>query len=166
MELHEGDTVMHWTHGLGQVIGVEERVLSERKMVYYAVSIRDMTVWVPDDDQLETRLRLPCTKKEFTHVLDILREEGEALPDDRQERRLKLAERLKDGQAESLCRILRDLNSFRQEHPLNDNDQSMIRQSRQMLLSEWAYVQDITALDAEKELHAMLASGKSGESKE
>ncbi len=35
-----------------------------------------------------------------------------------------LVERLKDGQAESLCRLIRDLNAFQQVHSLNDNDQN------------------------------------------
>lgn len=28
MDFHEGDTVMHWTYGLGQIIRLEERNLS------------------------------------------------------------------------------------------------------------------------------------------
>ena len=31
MNIQVGDTVMHWTYGLGQVIGMEERIISERK---------------------------------------------------------------------------------------------------------------------------------------
>ncbi len=53
MDFHEGDTVMHWTYGLGKVIRLEERVLSGKKELYYAVQIGDMTVWVPADDKLE-----------------------------------------------------------------------------------------------------------------
>jgi RNA polymerase-interacting CarD/CdnL/TRCF family regulator len=37
MEFHAGDTVMHWTYGLGQVVGQEERVFSGSKFVYYAI---------------------------------------------------------------------------------------------------------------------------------
>ena len=37
MKFHEGDTVMHWTYGLGQILGVEERDLFGSKKLYYAV---------------------------------------------------------------------------------------------------------------------------------
>ena len=57
MNFHEGDTVMHWTYGLGQIINLEERDLLGLKTLYYAVQIRDLTVWVPSDGELEHRMR-------------------------------------------------------------------------------------------------------------
>ena len=58
MNFHEGDTVMHWTYGLGQIIRLEERDLSGLKTPYYAVQIRDMTVWVPSGAvRIAARLR-------------------------------------------------------------------------------------------------------------
>lgn len=34
MNFHEGDTVMHWTYGLGQIISLEERDLLGLKTLY------------------------------------------------------------------------------------------------------------------------------------
>ncbi len=87
MDFHEGDTVMHWTYGLGKVIRLEERVLSGKTEIYYAVQIGDMTVWVPADDKLENRLRPPTSKSEFKKLMNILSKPGEPLPDDRHEQR-------------------------------------------------------------------------------
>lgn len=159
MELRAGDPVMHWTYGFGHVVGVEERVISDRKTVYYAISIRDMTVWVPDDDQLETRLRPPTSKSEFKKLFTILTGNSEPLPDDRQERKIWLVEKLKDGRAASLCRVLRDLTSFQQAHPLNDNDQNLMKRSRQALLGEWTHSLSVPPVEAETELRRLLESG-------
>src|SRR5512136_2095767 len=58
----KGDTVMHWTYGLGTIVRLEQRELLGQRTLYYAVQVGDMTVWVPNDDQLTVRLRKPSTK--------------------------------------------------------------------------------------------------------
>ena len=118
MNIHEGDAVMHWTHGLGKVVQLEERTLSGEALQYYAIQIGDMTVWVPADDMLETRLRLPTHTAEFKRLMGILSHPGEALPVDRRERKTLLMEWLKDGRTESLFRVIRSLATYRQHHNL------------------------------------------------
>ncbi|HVM71025.1 MAG TPA: CarD family transcriptional regulator [Anaerolineales bacterium] len=159
MEFHVGDPVMHWTYGFGHVVGIEERVIAERKSLYFAISIRDLTVWVPVDDQLGSRLRHPTTKEEFQGLFTILAGTGEPLPLDRQERKMTLVEKLKDGRAVSLCRVLRDLATYQQAHPLNDNDQNLMKRSREALLGEWNYALAVPVAEADAELRRMLALG-------
>ncbi len=165
MVFHVGDPVMHWMYGFGHVVGIEEREIAERNSLYYAISIRDLNVWVPDDDQLEFRLRPPLSKKKFQELFAILTGRGEPLPADRQERKTWLAEKMKDGKAASLCHVLRALATFQQEHPLNDHDQSVMKRSIQVLLGEWIHAFAVPVLEAERELHRLLAVGNTVESK-
>ena len=162
MNYHEGDSVMHCTYGLGKIIQMEERTLYGPTMLYYAVQIGDMTVWVPADDRLETRLRPPTRSGEFKHLLDILTGPGDPLPDDRHERKELLMEWLKDGRAESLCRVIRSLANQRQVRSLNDNDQILMRRAQHALVGEWGYSLSIPVAQAEYELQLLLAS-KDGE---
>jgi len=92
MKIHEGDSVMHWTHGLGKVVRLEERALAGQAIMYYAIQIGDMTVWVPADDMLETRLRFPTRAADFKKMLGILSSPGDPLPIDRRERKTLLME--------------------------------------------------------------------------
>jgi RNA polymerase-interacting CarD/CdnL/TRCF family regulator len=161
MEFHVGDPVIHWTYGFGHVIGKEERIISDQKSLYYAISVHNMTVWVPVDDQLETRLRPPTSRDEFKNLFAILTGSSEPLPNDRQERKIWLVEKLKGGQAKSLCRVLRDLFTYQQAHSLNDNDQNLMRRSREALLGEWGYALSVSAVEAESELRRMLATSTS-----
>jgi len=158
MNFREGDTVMHWTYGLGQIVRLEERDLSGSKALYYAVQIRDLTVWVPADKELGSRLRSPTSKSGFKQLLAILSGPGEQLPEDRQERRTRLLELLKDGRTASLCQIIRGLSAYRKIKPLNDSDQSIMKQSQSALLGEWGFVLSVTPAQAELELHRLLAS--------
>lgn len=157
MNYHEGDSVMHCTHGLGKIIQMEERTLYGPTMLYYAVQIGDMTVWVPSDDRLELRLRPPTRSGEFKHLLDILTGPGDPLPDDRHERKELLAEWLKDGRAESLCRVIRSLVRLRQVRSLNDSDQFVMKRAQHALVGEWSFSLSIPTAQAEIELQHLLA---------
>ncbi|MGA7194413.1 MAG: CarD family transcriptional regulator [Anaerolineales bacterium] len=156
MGFHEGDTVMHWTYGLGKVIRLEERVLSGKKELYYAVQIGDMTVWVPADDKLGTRLRPPTSKADFKKLMNILSKPGEPLPDDRHERKTLLTELLKNGQAESLCHVIRNLSTYRHVRSLNDNDQALLARTQDALIGEWGFSLSVTPTEAEFQLHRLL----------
>lgn len=156
MEFHDGDPVMHWTYGLGTIMRLEERNLSGSNMLYYAVQIGDMTVWVPADDELKNRLRSPTLKAKFMRLLKILSDASEMLPIDRQERRLLLLDWLKNGSAESLCRVIRDLSAFRDAHQLNETDQALLKRSQHALLGEWGFAFSLTPAQAEIELTRLL----------
>jgi len=156
MEFHDGDPVMHWTYGLGTVMRLEERNLSGSNMLYYAVQIGDMTVWVPADHELKNRLRSPTLKAKFMRLLKILSDPSETLPIDRQERRLLLLDWLKNGRAESLCRVIRDLSAFRDAHQLNETDQALLKRSQHALLGEWGFAFSLTPAQAEIKLNRLL----------
>jgi RNA polymerase-interacting CarD/CdnL/TRCF family regulator len=159
MNFHTGDTVMHWTYGIGQIVDLEERALSGSKILYYAVHVQDLTVWVPADSKAATRLRSPTPKLQFKQLLSILSGPSEPLPEDRLERKAHLHERMKDGSVESLCQVIRDLFAYQKLRPMNDNDTMVLKQSRKTLLGEWEFVLSVTHAQAELELHHLLASG-------
>jgi RNA polymerase-interacting CarD/CdnL/TRCF family regulator len=158
MNFHEGDTVMHWSYGLGRILRLEERDLSGSKTLYYEVRIQDLTVWVPSDNELEHRLRPPISKTGLDELFAILSNPGEPLPDDRQERKSRLMEYLKDGSTQSLCRIISGLYAYRKLRSLNENDKNILKQSRNALLGEWEFVLSMTPAQAEHELHHRLVS--------
>ncbi len=160
MNFNTGDTVMHWSYGIGQIVNLEERDLSGLKSLYYAVQMRDLTIWVPADGDVKSRLRSPTPKPRFKRLLAILSGPSQPLPEDRLERRTHLLELLKDGRPESLCQIIRDLSAYQKQKgkPMNDNDQMVLKQSRNTLLGEWGFVLSITHAQAELELHRLLTS--------
>lgn len=163
MNFREGDSVMHWTFGLGKVVRLEERNASGKEIMYYAIQIGDMTIWVPADGMLENRLRLPTSEKEFKQLKNILSNPGEPLPDDRHQRKLMLMEILKDGSAKSLCRVIRGLVTYQKAHSLNENDQALLKRAQKALIGEWGVALSITPMQAETELYRLLSSGSTGD---
>jgi RNA polymerase-interacting CarD/CdnL/TRCF family regulator len=163
MDFHIGDPVMHWTFGLGQIVGLEERMISGQKTLYYGVKVNDLTVWVPADGKLKSRLRSPTSVVGFEHLFAILAGSGEPLPDDHQVRKARLVEQLSDGRAESLCRVVRDLFAFRQGKPLNYSDQYLLKRVQTALLGEWGFSLSISAFQAESDLNSLLNTGLAGD---
>jgi RNA polymerase-interacting CarD/CdnL/TRCF family regulator len=156
MNFREGDPVVHRTYGFGEVIRLEERELSGQTTLYYAVQVRDLTIWVPADGNLKSRLRPPTPQARFKRLLAILSGPGEPLPEDRYERKTRLLEVLNDGRPESLCQVIRDLFAFRRVRALNENDQALLKRSQSALLGEWGFVLSVTPAQADLEMHRLL----------
>jgi RNA polymerase-interacting CarD/CdnL/TRCF family regulator len=163
MNFREGDPVMHWTYGLGKIVRLEQRSISGKNAVYYVVQIDDMTVWVPIDGNLDSRLRPPTPKDRFNELLTIFSSTGEPLPDDRHERKTILTELLKDGGAESLCRVVRGLTAYQRVHALNDNDHALLKRTKNSLFGEWGLVLSVSPAQAEFDLHQLLSPVATGD---
>jgi RNA polymerase-interacting CarD/CdnL/TRCF family regulator len=158
MEFRVGDPVVHWMYGLGQVVRLEKKDVSGTISLYYAVQVRGLTVWVPADDKVGHRLRMPLSESAFKKLIAILSRPSEPLPDDSRERRLHIQELLKDGRAETLCRAIRDLAAAQRGKTMNEYDQSLMRRMQTVLLGEWGLVLSISPENAALELNRLLGS--------
>ena len=157
MNFQVGDQVVHWTYGPGEVIQLDEKALSGRTETYYVIQIRDMTLYVPINDQSQNSLRLPTPASEFDNLLKILESPEEPLSGDRWERKNQLMEQMRDGQLESICRVIRDLVAFRRIKKLNDYDAAILERAQNFLLNEWQISMGIPRAQAEGELQLLLS---------
>lgn len=156
MNFQVGDQVVHWTYGPGEVIQLDEKALSGHTELYYVVQIRDMTLFVPINDQGQTSLRLPTPSGEFESLFTILKSPEEPLSSDRWERKNQLIAQMKDGRLESICRVIRDLVAFRRAKKLNDYDAAILERAQNFLLNEWQISVGIPRAQAERELRGLL----------
>lgn len=157
MKFQVNDMVMHWNHGLGRILAVEERNATGQRQLYYVVELETMRIWVPADDLLASRLRAPTTAPAFERLFAILRGPAESLPGDRRERKSRLHTRMGDGKAEAICHVICDLSALERIKPLNFEDKAMLKWARAMLLGEWGYSLRVTPTQAEDGLHVLLA---------
>ncbi len=156
MDYGKGEWVVHCTHGLGQVLGIEERTMNNAQAMYYVVKAADLTIWVPMDQNIHSRLRSPSKPAQFRQILATLTEPAETLPDDYRVRNQQLQIRLKEGSAESWCKLLRDLTAYRHGRSWSDHDQALIKSVRKILLAEWSFSLSITAEQADIDLRRLL----------
>ena len=153
---HVGDQVIHWMYGLGEIIQLDEKTLAGHTIQYYVLQLIDLTLWVPIDEAGEGHLRYLTPAKDFQRLFQILASPAEPLSTDRHERKMQLAERLKDGKLESVCRVVRDLAFLKQTKKMNDNDSSFLERARKFLLNEWSVALSVPVRQAETKLLELL----------
>jgi RNA polymerase-interacting CarD/CdnL/TRCF family regulator len=158
MSFQVGDQVIHWVYGLGEIIQLDEKVLSGQIGKYYVVQIRDLTLWVPVNETGENCLRFPTPAGNFKKLFRILASPGEPLSDDRFIRKTQLTELLKDRTPESICRVVRDLVCYKRTKKINENDNSILNHASKFLLNEWSVALSVPLQQAERELRTLLGT--------
>lgn len=156
MEYQIGDWVVHSAHGVGKVVAIEEKAVNGGQSVYYVVKTADLTIWVPVDEHLASRLRIPISAAGFKDVISILSEPAQVLPSDYRQRNLQLHTMLKLGSAEARCMVIRDLAAYRRQRSWSDHDRDLMRSTEKVLIGEWSYSLSITPEQAEMELRRSL----------
>jgi RNA polymerase-interacting CarD/CdnL/TRCF family regulator len=153
-----GDKVIHKHYGLGEVIQLDEKEFSGRPTRCYVVRIRDLTMWVPAEENIRSSLRLPTPRDEFEKLFAILRSSGEPLSNDRFERKTQLYENMKDGKLEGICRVIRDLTLLGVTKKLNVDDRSVLERAQSFLVNEWMLSFSVSQIQAQRELSQILGS--------
>lgn len=156
MGFQVGDQVVHWSYGPGEVILLDEKIISGQKTAYYVVKIRDLTLWVPIEDAGKSSLRLLTPANKFEKLFTILSSPGEPLSTDRMERKMQLTERMRDGGLESICTVIRDLSFFKHTQKMNDQDAATLKRAEAFLLTEWTLSLPDSLSQAEDSLKHLL----------
>ena len=157
MSFKVGDTVVHRAYGPGTITGMEEKTLSGEAQLYYVVQIKDMTLWVPVEENGDGgSLRVPTPAVEYQKLFDILKSDGRPLSTDRLERKNQLQGNMRSGSLEGICRVIRDLNTVNRVKKLNENDSALFQRAQTLLLSEWSISLSVPLPVAEHELNSLL----------
>lgn len=156
MKFQTDEWVIHNTHGLGQVLGIEERAMDGADITFYVVQTHDLTIWVPVDENITRRLRAPNSASAFKKALAVFSQPAEKLPTDHRLRHQQLQERLKEGTVEAWCRLLRDLTADRSKHGWNDRERNLLNAVRKILVGEWSFSLSITPEQAELDLSRVM----------
>ena len=158
MMFHVGEKVVHWVHGPGEIIQLDEKILSGHKALYYVVQAGDLTVYVPVEQGEQNSLRTPTPARDFKKLFAIIKSQGEELSGDRLQRKLDLIERMRDGSLASVCRVIRDLSWRSHSTRLNDHDVATMERAQNFLLKEWSLSMAVPPAQAEQELQNLLKS--------
>jgi RNA polymerase-interacting CarD/CdnL/TRCF family regulator len=151
-----GDTVVHWTHGIGKVIAIDQIKLAETAREYYVVEVGVLKLWVPVDEENIGSIRPPTASSQFKGLFEILRTAGNRLPDNQFKRKLELRDRMQKRTLEGLCHLIRDLTDRSRQHPLNQNDSSILFRAEEHLLDEWSLSLGVDRANALLEMEELL----------
>jgi CarD family transcriptional regulator len=135
-----GDKVVHPAHGAGIIAAVEKKDVLDDFNRYYIIDLaaQDMKLMVPVRTAEEIGLRRVATKKGSREILGIVSSEPEELPDDFKKRQAVIHERLREGSAESLATVVRDMAHRSHSKMYSPTEARLYEQARTMLGGELA----------------------------
>jgi len=157
MQFKAGDPVVHPTHGIGYIVGIEEKIFTrEEAQPYYKVKLPKRNLWLPVETQKASGLRLMTAKSELDQYRNLLKSPPIPLEKNHHRRHLDLVSRLKQGSFKIICEVVRDLTAWSRRKPLGQTDTALLRKTRQSLYQEWASAADISTTEAIKEIDSLL----------
>lgn len=163
MKYQIDDRVIHWTFGLGKIVGIDEKTLENRSRMYYVVEAGRSTLWVPVDSSGEGSLRPPTSKVQFKELLKLLHSPGDPLPEAQYQRQSELTARMQKRTLKDVCYIIRDLVWRSRTEKLNRSDLEILKRAEGFLLDEWELSLGTSRENAENDLQSLLSDHKAAE---
>lgn len=166
MKFKVGDKVVHPAHGAGVIAAIEEKDVLDEFNRYYVINlaVQDLRVMVPVRTADEIGLRSVATQKVSRSIFKILEGKAEELADDFKKRQADIIGRLREGDAESLALVVRDMAARSRKKTYSPTEARLFEQARTMLSGEVALSLNT---EVERTLERIDAAGqKAGEAAE
>lgn len=158
MEYKPGDFVVHPSHGVGQIVTIEEmEFATQRQSLFYRVGFGKTTIWVQVKN--ERGIRAITSKADLTYYRNVLESPPVSLNSDFRLRQKELETRLQDRSFEILCEVVRDLYALSEERALNNYESNLFRRTSHSLQQEWAVSSGISFEDTTQLINEMLQKG-------
>ena len=157
LELKEGDYIVHATHGVGRISGIDRKKIQGEKHVFYVVQTDKLTYWLPMVDSKSSRIRAVCAPATFKKALGEVRKVPEPLSNNFRTRIRYIKEEMGKCSVLANARLIRDLHARNAERNLHVNEHRTLDKLKAQFASEWAVSADIDPIKADEELEKALS---------
>ena len=134
----KGDYIVHTVHGVGKVMGVEEKEIGGKKKRLFKVKTSLYTYWIPVNAICQEKVRKVCSPRTFQNMLSLIRKKPEDIAEQYGRKKRKVTTTLVDSSLSTKARLIRDLHGCQVRRELNFNDQMMLEKLKQQFVEEWA----------------------------
>lgn len=154
-----GQSVVHPTHGAGEVIGIKKMDIIEEFNRYYVIEFlgKRLTLHIPVRKVDDNKIRKTMSKSKMKRVFEILRQIPGKLPDHFKARRKKVEDLINSGYPMKIAEAVRELTWREKSDRLNKIDTRLLSQGRGMLIEEIALVTDSETLEVQEKVDNALA---------
>jgi CarD family transcriptional regulator, regulator of rRNA transcription len=166
VKLAIGEAVVYAPHGVGRIVGREDRVVAGAPRPFVVVDLAEgLTVSLPLD-LAEVQLRPLASEADLRRVQETLRQSAVASDKPWLARRRDMHEKLATGGPLELAELVRDTaprragaTESRPERSFARGEQDVFRKARWLLSSEVAAVRGLELTEADSWIELQLASG-------
>ncbi len=159
--LSVGEKIVHRRYGAGIVVDVRDHKEDQIAEQYYVINIPSgsLTVHIPVRAVGEGYLRRVSSKKGMSQALSSLSDTPTELPRDYRERRGVLDELLREGTADALAQVIRDLSALHHRRIPSTAELSLLTDAKRRLAGELALVSDVEIANAMQQIETSLHVG-------
>lgn len=142
MHLEVACQVVHSLHGVGTVESLETKEVLGRETRFATISFQDDRLKIMVNlDQRNSMLRPLMNAPQVESILDYLRSHcNDAVITNSTHRYNLNLQKIKSGDVNSLCQVIKELSGLLEEKRLTQKEHSMLEQSRKILASELSSV--------------------------
>ena len=151
-----GDWIVHAHYGVGQVKGIEKKVLEGEKKLFFKVKTFDGVYWLSVVKTNVEYIRPITSEHQIKRALTIIRRPPKQLSENHSQRNKAISDALNDPSIYAKARMIRDLNGKQQESKLNFTEEDAFLKMKKQLLNEWSVVQDTDRKVLEEKLDKAL----------
>jgi RNA polymerase-interacting CarD/CdnL/TRCF family regulator len=152
----KGDWIVHARYGVGQVRGIEKKVLEGVKKLYFKVKTFDGVYWLSATGTSVEYIRPITSEYQIKRALTIIRRPPKELPESHIQRSKLISETLRTASLYPKARMIRDLNGKQHIAKLNIGEEDAFLLLKKQLLNEWSIVQDTEREILEEKLEQAL----------
>ncbi len=156
-----GDKIVYPMHGVGEIEGIEKKVVLGKKNEYYMITIisNGMKVMIPVNNAKEIGIRSIIPKKDIKKVMAILETEAVAIEEDWKLRYQNNIDKVKSGSIYEVAEVARDLFKRGSEKELSIMERKLYENAYQLITYEVAMSKSIAIDEAGNIVSEALSSG-------
>ena len=133
-----GDKIVYPMHGVGEIEGIEKKVILGKRNEYYLITIinNGMKVMIPVNNAKEIGIRSIIAKKDIKKVMTILSTEADSIEEDWKIRYQNNIDKVKSGSIFEVAEVARDLYRRGSEKELSIMERKLYENAYQLITYE------------------------------
>ena len=156
-----GDKVAYPMHGAGVIEGIEEQTILGTPRRYYVLRLShsDMKVMVPVENSQQVGVRYIVGASDIDDVVSVLHSDSTPMSDNWNKRNRDNMEKLKTGDLKEIAEVVRNLLRADHRKKLSKGEKKMLNNAKQLLLSEFVLVKNISVDNADQMIEDAVLEG-------
>jgi CarD family transcriptional regulator len=159
-EFSIGEKAVYPAQGVAEVVGIEEKSISNNKIKFYVLRILDteMKIMVPTKKAEQVGLRRLASTDDIDRVMEILEEQDVKMDKQTWNRRYRgFMEKIKTGSLFEVAEVYRDLSRLKHTKTLSFGEKRMLDTARSLIVKELSVAQEKAPDKVEKKLEKIFA---------
>ncbi len=152
-----GDWIVHYSHGIGKVIDIVEKVFEGYQETFFKVATSEIEYWLPINQADAEHIEPIRSKKDFDQAIQVVSKPPNPMSEPHNRNKKIIYERWLDGSLSARAALLRDLHGRNNLKELSYDEKEILGKIENFFIDEWIITNpSLSRLDAKQRLQGAL----------